>query len=122
MIKQEIMTTLNTKQPICLPSLKILSDYWTLRVIDELSDGSSLRFNELERRIVGVNTATLAKRLKDMQAGGLITRIEKSRADVDYSLTPLGKQAIPILEAVNKFSAASQKANQWPNLTNRNRY
>ena len=106
------MTTLNTKQPICLPSLKILSDYWTLRVIDELSDGSSLRFNELERRIVGVNTATLAKRLKDMQAGGLITRIEKSRADVDYSLTPLGKQAIPILEAVNKFSAASQKANQ----------
>lgn len=105
------MSTLDTKQPICLPSLKILSDYWTLRVIDELSDGASLRFNEIERRIGEVNTATLSKRLKEMQTGGLITRTEKSRADVEYKLTDLGKQAVPILEAVNKFSLASQKSN-----------
>lgn len=104
------MTTLNTKQPICLPSLKILSDYWTLRVIDELSDGTELRFNEIERRIDGVNTATLSKRLKDMQTDGLLTRIENSRADVAYRLTALGKEAIPILEAVNNFSQAAKKA------------
>lgn len=103
------MSTLHTKQPICLPSLKILSDYWTLRVIDELSDGSALRFNELERRLVGVNTATLSKRLKDMQDGELITRVEKSRADVTYHLTELGSEAIPLLNAVNHFSAAKQR-------------
>ncbi len=103
------MPTLHTKQPICLPSLKILSDYWTLRVIDELSDGSSLRFNEIERRLVGVNTATLSKRLKDMQDGKLITRAEKSRADVTYCLTELGGEAIPLLNAVNHFSAAKQR-------------
>jgi len=103
------MTTLKTKQPICLPSLKILSDYWTLRVIDELSDGSTCRFNEMERRIEGVNTATLSKRLKDMQEGGLIKRTENSRADVSYCLTELGNEAIPILKAVNHFSAAKQK-------------
>ena len=103
------MPTLHTKQPICLPSLKILSDYWTLRVIDELSDGSSLRFNEIERRLVGVNTATLSKRLKEMQDGELITRIEKSRADVTYCLTELGSEAIPLLNAVNHFSAAKQR-------------
>ena len=103
------MPTLHTKQPICLPSLKILSDYWTLRVIDELSDGSALRFNEIERRLVGVNTATLSKRLKEMQDGGLITRDEKSRADVTYCLTELGSEAIPLLNAVNHFSAAKQR-------------
>ena len=103
------MTTLNTKQPICLPSLKILSDYWTLRVIDELSGGGSLRFNELERRLDGVNTATLAKRLKDMHDSELITRTEKSRADVMYCLTELGNEAIPLLKAVNHFSAAKQR-------------
>lgn len=103
------MTTLNTKQPICLPSLKILSDYWTLRLIDELSDGGSLRFNELERRLDGINTATLSKRLKEMLESGLIDRIESSRADVAYSLTSLGTEAIPILNAVNHFSAAKQK-------------
>lgn len=103
------MTTLHTKQPICLPSLKILSDYWTLRIIDELSDGSSLRFNELERRLEGVNTATLSKRLKDMQEGNLLDRAQKSRADVTYSLTELGNEAIPILHAVNHFSSAKQR-------------
>jgi DNA-binding HxlR family transcriptional regulator len=106
------MTTLNTKQPICLPSLKILSDYWTLRVIDELSDGSTLRFNELERRIEGVNTATLSKRLKDMQDSNLIDRVEKSRADVTYNLTDLGSEAIPLLNAVNHFSYAKQRLNK----------
>ena len=103
------MSTLDTKQPICLPSLKILSDYWTLRVIDELSDCSSLRFNELERRLDGINTATLSKRLREMQESQLITRTEKSRADVTYNLTNLGKEAIPLLKAVNQFSSAKQR-------------
>lgn len=103
------MTTLHTKQPICLPSLKILSDYWTLRIIDELSNGSELRFNEIERRLGSVNTATLAKRLKEMQESRLITRIESSRADVAYRLTDLGREAIPLLNAVNHFSSAMQK-------------
>jgi len=103
------MTTLHTKQPICLPSLKILSDYWTLRVIDELSDGSTLRFNEIERRLEGVNTATLSKRLKEMQESSLVTRVENSRADVTYRLTELGTEAIPLLNAVNHFSLAKQK-------------
>ncbi len=105
------MNPIATKQPICLPSLKILSDYWTLRLIDELSDGSSLRFNELARRLEGVNTATLSKRLKDMQDSNLIHRVEKSRADVTYSLTELGNEAIPLLSAINHFSSAKQRYN-----------
>lgn len=103
------MTTATTHQPICLPSLKILGDYWTLRVIDELSTGNTLRFNELERRLEGVNTATLSKRLKDMQESGVLKRVENSRADVTYCLTELGTEAIPLLEAVNHFSAALEK-------------
>lgn len=103
------MTTSTTLQPVCLPSLKILSDYWTLRIIDELSSGDPLRFNEIERRLETTNTATLSKRLKDMQDADLITRVEKSRADVTYTLTPLGYEAIPILNAVNHFSAAKQR-------------
>lgn len=103
------MTTPKTKEPTCLPSLEILSDYWTLRVVDELSDGSTLRFNEIERRLADVNTATLAKRLKKMQQSELITRTETSRVDVTYSLTELGHEAVPLLRAVNHFSAAKQR-------------
>lgn len=106
------MTTLKKKQPICLPSLKILSDYWTLRIIDELSDGNTARFNEIERRLEGVNTATLSKRLKDMQDSGLISRTEISRADVAYQLTDRGVAAIPLLNAVNHYSAYVAKNSQ----------
>ncbi len=72
-------------------------------IIDMLTDGPA-RFRELETRIEGVNTATLSSRLKSMQASGLISRTEQSRADVTYQLTDLGQQAIPILHAVNNFS------------------
>lgn len=105
------MTKSSTKEPICIPSLKILSDYWTLRLIDELSGNEPLRFNEIERRLEGVNTATLTKRLKDMHESGLVTRTEHSRADVTYSLTELGNEALPLLSAVNHFSAAKQRLN-----------
>lgn len=102
---------MSTKQPLCLPSLKLLGDYWTLRIIDELSV-ESMRFCELERRLEEVNTATLAKRLKDMQHHGLLSRNERTRADVTYCLTDLGREALPLISAVNHFSAVSQRHNQ----------
>jgi DNA-binding HxlR family transcriptional regulator len=101
--------SITTKQAVCLPSLKILGDFWTLRILDALADGSTLRFNEIERRLEDVNTATLAKRLKEMQENQLITRTENSRSDVTYALTPLGNEALPLLNAVNHFSDASQR-------------
>lgn len=97
-----------TPEPICLPSLKILSDYWTLRIIDELSRGP-LRFCELERRLEGVNTATLTKRLKTMHEGDLVVRNELSRADVTYALSDLGVEAFPLLAAVNHFSKVAKQ-------------
>lgn len=95
--------SITTKNPICRKGLKLLGDFWTMMIIDMLSDGP-LRFRDLEQQIEGVNSATLTKRLKAMQIAGLIERNEQSRADVAYALTPLGKKALPILTAVNEFS------------------
>ena len=95
--------SITAKNPICKVSLKLLGDYWTMLIVDMLSDGPS-RFRSLEQNIEDINTATLTTRLKSMVAAGLIQRSEQSRADVSYELTDLGKQAIPVLNAVNKFS------------------
>ncbi len=78
-------------------------------IIDMLSDGS-LRFRDLEQKIESVNTATLTNRLKAMQEALLIKRTEHSRADVSYELTELGKRAVPILNAVNDYSAFAKKS------------
>jgi DNA-binding HxlR family transcriptional regulator len=100
--------SITTKNSVCKESLKILGDFWTMMIIDMLSDGP-LRFRDLEKKIENVNTATLSTRLKNLQAAGLLTRTEQSRADVTYELTPLGQQAIPILTAVNDFSNFAKK-------------
>lgn len=100
--------SVTTKNNVCKDSLKILGDFWTMMIIDMLSDGP-LRFRDLEKKIEDVNTATLSTRLKTMQTAGLITRTEQSRADVTYELTNLGKQTIPILNAVNDFSDFAKK-------------
>ena len=95
--------SITAKNPICKVSLKLLGDYWTMLIVDMLSDGPR-RFRSLEQSIEGINSATLTTRLKSMVAAGLVQRSEQSRADVTYELTDLGKQAIPVLNAVNKFS------------------
>jgi DNA-binding HxlR family transcriptional regulator len=100
--------SITTKNTVCRSSLKILGDFWTMMIIDMLSEGP-LRYRDLENAIESINTATLSSRLKAMQQAGLVTRIELSRADVTYELTELGKQAIPILNAVNGFSAYAAK-------------
>lgn len=100
--------SITTKNPVCKQSLKLLGDYWTMMIIDKLSDGP-LRFRDLELLVEGVNTATLTTRLKNMQAAHLIERVEQSRADVTYSLTDLGKHAVPVLTAINDYSNYTKK-------------
>lgn len=73
-------------------------------MIIEALQGGPARFRDLEKMVEGVNTATLSGRLKSMHQSGLINRREQSRADVTYELTALGRQAIPILDAVNDFA------------------
>jgi len=101
------MTTLNLQNTTCLPSLKLLGDFWTLRIIDALSSGD-LRFCELQRSVGMVNPVTLTNRLKKLEEANLVDRREESRTDVNYGLTTLGKEILPVLDAVNKFSEAAK--------------
>lgn len=103
--------SVTTKNPVCKHAVKVLGDYWTMMIIDVLSD-SPLRFRDLEERIEGVNSATLTSRLKNMQTANLITRTEQSRADVTYELTETGRQAVPVLAAIGHFSAYIEKSSK----------
>lgn len=101
------MKTLENNK-VCVTSLKILGDFWTLQIIDALKDGE-LRYCEIQRAVEGVNTVTLTTRLKKLELSGIITRNEQSRADVIYALTPVGSKTLPILDAVNSFSSELKK-------------
>jgi DNA-binding HxlR family transcriptional regulator len=90
----------------CVNSLKLLGDYWTLRIIDALQDGE-MRFCELQRAVDNLNPVTLTGRLKKLEEAQLINRYEdlEDKVAVVYTLSALGSQTLPVIKAINNFSA-----------------
>ena len=90
---------------VCLESLRILGDFWTLRIIDALR-GGQVRYCSLQRSVGNINPVTLTDRLKRLEQTGLIARIEDvtDRVSVAYELTALGREALPVVAAVDRFS------------------
>ena len=73
---------------------------WKWEILWFLHKEGNTRYNELHRRISGITNIMLTKSLREMEIDGLIIRNEYVSAPpkvVDYSLTPLGKELIPIL-------------------------
>ncbi|MBA3733178.1 helix-turn-helix transcriptional regulator [Patescibacteria group bacterium] len=99
----------NNKTELCVKSLKLMGDFWTLRIIDALKVGDT-RFCELQRAVGNVNPVTLTNRLQKLENSKLIKR--KALLDnisVIYSLTQLGKESLPILQALNSFAKKLNK-------------
>lgn len=88
----------------CASSLKLLADFWVLRIIESLIPGKQ-RYCEIQRAVGNVNPTTLTKKLTALETTGLIKRIpEVGSTTVFYELTALGKNSLPILEAIRVFS------------------
>jgi DNA-binding HxlR family transcriptional regulator len=101
---------------------EILCTRWTVIVLRELIAGST-RFNELRRGVPRMSPALLSKRLKDLEAAGIVAR-SKVAGDPDlyeYTLTAAGKGLRPVIEAVGDWghrwvTTKSSLDNLDPNL------
>src|ERR1041385_5903419 len=80
---------------------EIICSRWTLLVLPELAMGST-RFNELRRGVPSMSPALLSKRLKELEAGGVVMRIaaEREPGVHEYHLTQAGMELRPIIEAI----------------------
>ena len=102
------MQTSTPVSPTCEKSLRLLGDFWILRIIESLQDGK-LRFCEIQRSVGNVNPATLTKKLHLLEQEALIEREEeKEHVAVRYGLTTLGKEALPVVFAIDAFSKKLQ--------------
>ena len=83
---------------------RLLGDRWTLVILRDLAE-HSMRFSELEGSSGGISPRTLADRLRQMEAAGLITResFREIPPRVQYSLTPKGEATLPVIEALRRF-------------------
>lgn len=101
---------MDTKNPLtCTYSLKLLADFWVLRIVESLSNEKQ-RYCEIQRAVGNVNPTTLTKKLNQLEAAGLIKRLpETNTTSVFYELTTLGKSALPVLTAIKAFSSKLEK-------------
>jgi DNA-binding HxlR family transcriptional regulator len=81
--------------------MEVLKGAWTPNVIWYLSGGPR-RFNELRLDIPKVSAKVLTTRLRDLEAKGVVLREVKptSPPSVEYSLTDLGEQLVPAINAI----------------------
>ena len=79
-------------------ALERVGDRWVLLIVRDLA-GSPKRFTDLEERLGGITPKTLSIRLRELEAGGLVSvdRVA-GRREVWYSLTPAGADLKPVIE------------------------
>ena len=84
----------------------LFKDKWTILVLGSLGHAGSLRYNELQRQVIGISQRMLTLTLKTLEQNGLVTRTVFASVPprVDYALTPMGRSLGPPLKALLEWS------------------
>jgi DNA-binding HxlR family transcriptional regulator len=88
---------------------------WSLLILRYLSANDNLHFNEL-KRLLGISSNVLAKKIKQLEQEGLVTRravFEDSPLRVEYKITPLAKELDAIFIGLEKW------IDKWESRNNR---
>jgi DNA-binding HxlR family transcriptional regulator len=88
---------------------------WSLLILRYLSANDNLHFNEL-KRLLGISSNVLAKKLKQLEQEGLVTRravFEDSPLRVEYKITPVAKELDAIFIGLEKW------IDKWESRNNR---
>ena len=92
--------------PVCpvATAVPIIGGKWKLLIIRNLKE-RPWRFNELQRDIEGISQKVLTDSLRQMIDDGLVYRhdYQEIPQKVEYGLTELGKEMLPIIDALADF-------------------
>jgi len=83
---------------------ELLAPRWTMPILSELWAGSS-RFNDIKRGVGRISSGLLARRLRELEAAGMVERIEdKNAGTVDYVRTEKAVRLEPALNALAEWA------------------
>jgi DNA-binding HxlR family transcriptional regulator len=89
--------------PIAMAA-ELIEPRWTLLILSEMWAGST-RFSEIHRGVPGMSPTLLSKRLKEMQANGLVRREPSaSGAHTEYLTTEIADRLEPIVELLGHWA------------------
>jgi DNA-binding HxlR family transcriptional regulator len=89
-------------------ALDVVGDRWAALIVRDLLLGP-LRFGELAEGLPGIGTNTLATRLRELEASGVIARRLLPLPDrgTVYDLTPYGRELEPVLMGLGRWGTKS---------------
>jgi DNA-binding HxlR family transcriptional regulator len=92
--------------PALADAIGQLHGRWALHVVDALLDGP-LGYNDLRRVVPGAGPSTLAQRLTELDAAGLLRRqvLSSTPPRTRYALTARGSALRPVLETLRSWAA-----------------
>jgi DNA-binding HxlR family transcriptional regulator len=83
---------------------ELLQPRWTIQIITELWNGST-RFNDIRKALGNISSALLSKRLKELEALGLVERVvDRATGTVDYIRTEKAIKLEPALHALAEWA------------------
>ena len=89
-------------------AVEVIGERWTLLIVREMLVGAT-RFNELARGLPGLSRGLLSRRLRQMQAAGLLERREDG-----YVLTAAGEDLRPLVFGLAEWGARHTFGNPRP--------
>lgn len=103
MIAKEKKIVIQSKCPLT-KSLEIIGGKWKPIIIFNL-DKSKKRFGQLDAVIPGISRKVLTDQLNQLVADNLVIRtaFAETPPRVEYTLTPKGKELVPILQGIAKW-------------------
>lgn len=81
-------------------AVEVLGERWTLLIVREMLTGAR-RFNEMARGLPGLSRALLVRRLRQLEAAGLVERAD----DGGYDLTRAGEDLRPLVFGLAEWGA-----------------
>lgn len=85
-------------------TVSLIGSKWKILIIRNLRT-RPWRFNELQRSLEGVSQKVLTDSLRQMMDDGLVIRTDyqTNPPHVEYSLSELGRQLMPIIDSMEVF-------------------
>lgn len=89
-------------------ALRVIQGRWKLLILRELLEGVQ-RFSQLQRALAGVGAGVsqkvLTAQLRELESDGVVQRTVHAEVPprVDYALTPLGRELIPLLDQLHHW-------------------
>ncbi|MFH9352429.1 winged helix-turn-helix transcriptional regulator [Kitasatospora sp. NPDC017646] len=82
-----------------------IGDKWVSLLVNALADGPQ-RYSDLRRRLAGVSEKMLTQTLRTLERDGLVHRTVTPTvpARVDYALTPLGRDLLPLVRSIKAWA------------------